>query len=201
MKSWSVAALIFLILTCIHALSIVVVSAWSILHLNYFDELENFGFNLIAPITYITSTLFIAAVLYHIKESIWRVVAFVMPALLLILYLAITKAGITDYTIWNVVGYINLVTVIYLTIQSFLIKNQQLSAGFRLFAILTLAESFVNMIIPYVTAKLALPIEYVRYMVLISLFPIAAEIYLLTLIYQYFERNSYQEKFNYKEPL
>jgi hypothetical protein len=188
MKNWIPLSIVALIFSSLRVMSIINSSAGALLlSRNVQNQLGNL-FYYINSSLHFSVILMLAACLNIIKESIWCSIAYIVYALMSLTFIVMSTMHTNNPKVWGIIGAINLFSIIFITIQSFLVKNTHFKGSFKWYSIVLLLMAFISMGIPYAASLLALPISYIEFTSIIYIIPAIFEIYLAYLFYQYFNR-------------
>jgi hypothetical protein len=188
MKNWIPLSIVALIFSSLRVMSIITSSAGTLLlSRNIENQLGNVSYYVNSALHF-SVILMLAACLNIIKESIWRSIAYIVYALMSLTFIVMSTMHINDPKIWGVIGAINVFSIVFITVQSFMVKNTHFKGSFKWYSIVLLLMAFISMGIPYAASLLALPISYIEFTSIIYVVPASFEIYLAYLFYQYFNR-------------
>lgn len=188
MKNWIPLSIVALIFSSLRVMSIIASSATALLlGRDVQNQLGNVSYYVNSALHF-SVILILAACLNIIKESIWRSIAYIVYAFMSLTFLVMSTMHLNDPKIWGVIGAINIFSIVFITVQSFMVQNTHFKGGFRWYSIVLLLMAFISMGIPYVASLLALPISYIEFTSIIYVVPAGFEIYLAYLFYQYFNR-------------
>jgi hypothetical protein len=188
MKNWIPLSIVALIFSSLRVMSIINSSAGALLlSRNVQNQLGNL-FYYINSSLHFSVILMLAACLNIIKESIWCSIAYIVYALMSLTFIVMSTMHTNNPKVWSIIGAINLFSIIFITVQSFLVKNTHFKGSFKWYSIVLLLMAFISMGIPYAASLLAIPISYIEFTSIIYIIPAIFEIYLAYLFYQYFNR-------------
>jgi uncharacterized protein YacL len=188
MKNWIPLSIVALMFSSLRVMSIINSSAGALLlSRNVQNQLGNL-FYYINSSLHFSVILMLAACLNIIKESIWCSIAYIVYALMSLTFIVMSTIHTNNPKVWGIIGAINLFSIIFITVQSFLVKNTHFKGSFKWYSIVLLLMAFISMGIPYAASLLALPISYIEFTSIIYIIPAIFEIYLAYLFYQYFNR-------------
>jgi hypothetical protein len=165
----------------------ILISSFGML-LSSFSLISGF-FNVIfyaGSVIHIAIILYIAFALSLIKESIWRSLAYVISALASATFLSLNHLGIHNIQMLSSISAVNILIVIFFTVQSFLVSNQFFKNAFRVYSLVLLVIMAFNMAVPYLAYKLALPMTSLRFTSFLYIIPASVKLYIVYLFYQYF---------------
>jgi hypothetical protein len=188
MKNWIPLSIVALIFSSLRVMSIITSSAGALLlGSDVQNQLGNVSYY-VNSVLHFSVILMLAACLNIIKESIWRSIAYIVYALMSLTFIVMSTMHTNNPKVWGVIGAINVFSIVFITVQSFMVMNTHFKGGFRWYSIVLLLMAFISMGIPYAASLLALPISYIEFTSIIYVVPAIFEIYLAYLFYQYFNR-------------
>ena len=186
MIKWIPLTIVTLVLACIRVLVIITSSVGMLLFNGMlYGQLGNMFYYANSAL-HLFILFFLAFGLNIIKENIWCSIAYVAYALMSIPFIVLGTLQISDPKIWGAVSVVNLVVMVFFTVQSFLVKNLQIRGAIRWYSIILMLLILVSMAIPYISSIMALPMHYVQFTSIVYVIPAGFQIYLIYLFYQYF---------------
>lgn len=201
MSKWIPLTIVALILSCIRVLGIIV-SSLSMLLLNstLVDKL-GIAVYYADTVLHLFILLFLAFSLNLVKESIWGTIAYVVYALMSITFIAVGLLHLTDPKVWSALSAVNMLVIIFFTVQLFLIKHISFKSAFRSYSIVLLLIAFFSAGLPYLASILALPLKYIRFTSIIYIIPATIEVYIIYLFYQFFSMPPLDQNKDFKNYL
>jgi len=201
MKNWIPLSIVALIFSSLRVMVIIASSAGALLlSRDIQNQLGNVSYYVKSALHF-SVILMLAACLNIIKESIWCSIAYILYALMSLTFVAMSTMHINNAKVRGIIGAINVFSIIFITVQSFLVKNGHLKSSFKWYSIVRLLMGVISMCIPYVVSLLALPINYIGFTSIIYVVPAIFEIYLAYLFYQYFNMPAVDSYNNLSNPI